>query len=464
MARLSERFVDPSELPLTKCSASIPPWSQGGDELAALSALYMDNTNSAWPGIAEEPERQKPIYLDPVAPSPQRGRIVLAVTADSSVGLMRGLPAFLASRGWEVYVVSSPGPHSERLGRNGDMTVVAIPMERNPSPMRDFWALVRWIRVIHYIRPDAIWAGTPKAGFLGMVAGWSLRVPVRIYVLRGLRLETAHGWLRRVLYTLERLTFSLCSEALAVSPSLRDEVIRLGLVGRRKIVVLGHGSSNGVDIRRFRPRSSSDLGIAQLRNEVGLKAGVPVIGFVGRLTPDKGLALLRSASELLVRRGVAFQLLVIGGADGDGPDERRFPGNVNVFYTGPVADVSPYYQLMDVLCLPTQREGFPNVVLEAGASGVAVVTTDATGAVDSVIDQETGRVVSKHSAEALAEALADVLADPVSRASYGQRARAWVVENFGQDDVWKRIDAHLLEASRPNHGRRSQQRKKRKKA
>ncbi|MEU1971755.1 glycosyltransferase family 4 protein [Microbacterium sp. NPDC019599] len=367
------------------------------------------------------------------------------MTADYSLVLMRGLPAFLVDQGWDVHVITSPGPQLEELRSASGVTTHSIPMRRDPSPVQDLLALLIWMREVRSVRPDVLWAGTPKAALLAMIAGWTLRIPERIYVVRGLRLETASGALRMLLARLEKITFALSTRALVVSPSLRAELVRLNLTDANKLIVLGHGSSNGVDTSRFYSRLPGDKTVRALRRQVGLADGIPVVGFIGRLTPDKGLAMLKSAIGRLVEKGVDFQLLVIGGPDGENSTDMAPLDDGRVFFTGHVRDTSAYYALIDVLCLPTRREGFPNVVLEAGASGVPTVTTTATGAVDSVLDRVTGRIVNKESDQELADALAELISDPLLRTTYGERAREWTVQNFAQEIVWEAIDGHLTE-------------------
>lgn len=371
-------------------------------------------------------------------PRDVRPTIFLGVTADVSLGLMSGFPEYMAGLGWNVHVGTGPGPRSDELRATPGIYIHTIAMERDPAPVRDLRALFGWVRVLRSTCPDVVATGTPKAGLLGIMAAWFLRVPHRVYIVRGLRLETTSGALRRVLATIEKLTFALSTHAIAVSPSLRREVISLGLVGEEKVSTLGLGSSNGVDTNRFRPRDPSGLSIVKLRQSLGLTEGVPTIGFIGRLNKDKGLDMLDSAVRMLVANDVEFQLLVVGGAERiNGAEPNDFGPGVRVVYTGHIADTSEYYALIDILCLPTRREGFPNVVLEAAASAVPTVTTNATGAVDSVIDGDTGFIVDKEDPQALADALARLIHDPILRTSLGERARRWTSEEFDQAIVWE---------------------------
>lgn len=373
------------------------------------------------------------------------GTVLLAVTADVSLVLLDGLPQYLAEQGWNVHVVASPGQRSDLLRSEGVVKVHGIPMKRNPSPLSDMRALVDWIRILRMVRPDVVAPGTPKAALLCSIAAWVLRVPDRVYIVRGLRLETAAGLLRHVLSLMEKCTFALSSRALAVSTSLRDEAVRLRLVKADKITVLGKGSSKGVDVHRFRPREANESVVSSLRESLGLRGDLPTVGFVGRLNSDKGLNLLSSALERMDSDASIFQILIVGEQDGDNGLAAGFQGaNVHVAFAGQVTDTSPYFGLIDVLCLPTLREGFPNVVLEAAACGVPAITTTATGAIDSVVDGETGIIVDKNDPMALARALSQLISDANLRESMGRNAREWVLEHFQQETVWRRINDFLL--------------------
>ena len=369
-----------------------------------------------------------------------RRRIVIGVTSDVSLRLLSGFPAFLAEEGWDVHVVCSPGPVLASTPEAKGVTFHALAMEREIALLADARALVQWVRLLRRLRPDVVTVGTPKAALLGGVAAWLARVPFRVYHQRGLRLETAAGLSRGVLSFTERLTAAASHVVVAVSPSLRDRLIHLGLVNSGKVVVLGSGSSNGVDLREFGSNRFDAESTAATGHATGLLPGVPAVGFVGRLSVDKGLRELAAAAAHLARSDVPFQLLVVGPSE-DEASKAALEGirrsGVHVVTTGPVADPAVYYQLMSVLCLPTHREGFPNVVLEAAAAERPTVTTNATGAVDAVVDGVTGLRVGVGDADALARALRRLLTDEEYTTELGQAARRRAESEFARADVWR---------------------------
>ena len=374
----------------------------------------------------------------------RRRRILLAVTADMSLRLMQGFPEYLVTRGWDVHVVSSPGPLLDELSSADGVTTHGITMAREPSPVEDLRALAAWVRLLRRVRPSLLSVGTPKAGLLGGIAGLLTRVPHRVYLLRGLRLESFSGPRRMVLALLEKFASSCAHRILAVSHSLRNRATALKLMPPEKIVVLGAGSSNGVESALYSRERFADADLARMSKALGLVPGIPVVGFVGRLTKDKGLEVLAETRAILERKKVDYQLLIVGGID-DSDGARILDAVCSTgrpaLVSGQVDNPELYYQLMDILCLPTLREGFPNVVLEAAAAGVPTVTTTATGAIDSVIHGETGLIATVGSAESLSDQLALLLRDSELRSTMGANATLRVKNCFERTAVWGLTDS-----------------------
>ncbi|MGD0348534.1 MAG: glycosyltransferase family 4 protein [Terracidiphilus sp.] len=340
----------------------------------------------------------------------------------------------LRNAGFRVFLLSSPGPLLDLTAKREGVERIALPMQRGIAPFADLVALFRLWRLIGKCRPDLVEFSTPKAGLLGTFAAWLRNVPRRVYMLRGLKLETTTGIKRRVLLAAERMSARCAHVVLCNSESLRAETLALRVAPVSKLRLLGEGSSNGVNIDRFSPGPST------LRAQLGIPRNAPVIGFSGRLTRDKGLPELFKAFDLVLCAEPAARLMLVGWFDvaEDALDRdlrMRILRHPNICCTGFVADTAPYYRAMDMLVLPTWREGFPNVVLEAAASGIPVVTTESTGARDSVVPEVTGLMIPPGYPDAIYEAVMKLIRDPKRRRRMGQAARAWILEHYAESRV-----------------------------
>ena len=366
-------------------------------------------------------------------------RILIAVTSAMSWVFYEGTIGMLRDAGFEPILVSSLGEQLQRIGRDASVRYAAIPMNREIAPVQDLRSLWRLYRVMREVRPTITDVGFPKVGLLGGLAAWLLGVPCRIYTLHGLRLETTRG-LKRILLTLtERVACACAHRVICVSPSLGQRVIELRLTSAEKVLVLGGGSCGGVDVERFSPEVRDPAQKQYLAKSLGISPAAPVIGFVGRLTRDKGIQELVKAFSQLRQSRSTLRLLLVGDFEDGDPVAPRIRQQIEsdpcIIHTGFVSDTAPYYALMDVLVLPSYREGFPYTPLEAEACGVPVVTTTATGAVDSVVDGVTGFHVPVGNWEELAARIDQLLCDPELRSRMGQRGRERVVREFRREVV-----------------------------
>lgn len=364
-----------------------------------------------------------------------RPRLVMVVTHPmTALHLLRGQLQYLREAGFDVHLVTAAGPGLEEIRRREGVEVHEVPFEREIRVLTDVRCVSRLVTLFRELEPDIVNCSTPKAGLLGLVAARVCRVPCRIYSLRGLRMETARGLRRFVLRSGERLASRCATDVISVSESLLRKYVESGFGSSTRTSVLGNGSSNGVDIERFSPHRDPHL-----RSRLGIPEGTVVIGFVGRLTRDKGVSYLVEAFRELRANGT-YLLLVGPFEKGDplpSPVRDEIQADPRIVQTGYVDDSAAYYGVMDLLALPSLREGFPNAPLEAAASGLPVVGFRATGTVDAVVDGETGTLVAKGDGQALGACLERYVHDPDLRAAHGQAGRRRVQSRFTQPTVWR---------------------------
>lgn len=370
--------------------------------------------------------------------APSSIRLVEIVTDAASVAaFLRGHLRHLRECGYDVYVISSPHPCLAEIAADCGVTTIPLSISREISPLKDLYSLVMLCLLLRRIRPHLVAAGTPKGSLLGMLAAWAVGTPVRVYKLVGLRLETCTGFKRWLLSWTERITSACAQRVISISPSLSAAYLSAGYCSPEKLDdrIL---SSHGVDGSVYRPRRSSPE-VAALRTQLGIAENDLVIGFVGRLTRDKGLGDLLTAFRRVQPQQPAARLLLVGEFEAGDPVastvRQELEADPRVILTGSVSDTSPYYNLMDVFAFPSYREGLPNAPLEAACTEIPVVGFAATGTVDAVVDGETGWLVPVGDAAALAERLLHSLNDPVERTAQGAAGRQRALCRFSPTGV-----------------------------
>lgn len=417
----------------------LAPGSSHAEPLAATSA----------PVASGGPARGRERTEARATGQPGQGlRLLLAVTDPRSTVFLRGQIAAARAAGFEVALLCGPGEMARALAAAEGAHLVEIALARAMAPARDLAALVAITRALRRLRPHIVDAGTPKAGLLVLLAAWLARVPCRVHTLHGLRSETLHGPQKHVVTALTRLTCALAQRVICVSPSLARRAVATGASRARDVVVLGAGSANGLDLARFTASPASVQAAQALRAARGIPAGARVLGFVGRLARDKGVVELAAAWAELAARFPDLHLVIAGAPDATDavPADvmHALAADARVHQLGQLADPVPAYLLMDVLALPTYREGFGYALIEAAALEIPVVATRVTGCVDAVADGVTGTLVPPRDVTALTAAIAAYLEDPALRSRHGRAGRARVASAFGQQALWARLHREYL--------------------
>lgn len=388
--------------------------------------------------------------------APKNRTLVVGVTVGTSAySLLKGQLNWFKNSGWNVTLVSSHDRFAELASEREEVSLHSIEMYRGIAPLKDLVSLIHWIRFLREYRPDAVSVGTPKAALVGSLGAWITRVPRRLYVVRGLRLEGTKGLLSWVLWSLEKLTTMLATDVMYVSPSLADEARRRSLSPRHRSWLIGAGSSNGVNARSIIDMTEGVDSI-ELRAELNFDMDDFIVGFVGRIARDKGIdtfigALQSPDIDSRVR------VLLIGDVEDDELEMKVGELGDRIKLIPWTANVWRYFPAFDVLCLPTFREGFPNVVLEAASAGVPTVTTCATGAIDSVIDGETGLLFEMGSSSQLVTRINELCRDPVLRAKMGENAKHRALTQFSQENIWRGLEEILTGSISPKYARRFSQ-------
>jgi len=356
----------------------------------------------------------------------------------------RSLPELLKREGIEVHICSSYGTELQVFKDEG-VKIWVVPINRRITPFEDIRSILRLVKIFRSGHFDIVHAHTPKAGLLGMIASRLAGVKNPIYTCHGMPLETERGLKRWVLKTCEKISFCCATKVLVVSQSLLQKVRDYGICNSGKAIVLLDGTACGIDLKRFTKNEVLQNSAKKARAELGISNNDILIGFIGRLVPDKGIGVLLKAFCTLVKEYENIHLAIIGDYEPhrgylSDKEVNLLDHHVKITHISFTNDIEKYYMAMDMLVLPTKREGFPYTLLEAAAMELPVIATKVTGCVDAVVDGVSGILVKVDDTTELYEAMLKLARDPDLRNKLGKQGRLRVEKLF---DSKRLISEHI---------------------
>ena len=374
------------------------------------------------------------------AKTTEKIKILRVVTSSVSFKLIDGQAQFMQQQGYQVITASGgPFPKDGIPQLKGVRFVPQPHLVRPISIKEDLLALRDMIRLIRKGRPDIIHSHTPKAGLMGMLAGWLCRIPIRIHTVAGLPLLVHSGFKRNVLNLVERITYRCATSVYPNSHKLRDTIISLKLASPDKLRVIGEGSSNGINVLHFCKELFAEELVDPIRKKLG--GGFTFI-FVGRIVRDKGICELVEAFTRLQQEHPVARLLLVGNFEQELdplPEEvyHTIQSHPAIYYAGWQDDVRPWFAAADALAFPSYREGFPNVVMQAGAMELPCVVSDINGCNEIILEGENGLIIPSHDAAALYQAMKRMMKDKALYMHCQQNARSLISSRYKQEDVWQ---------------------------
>ena len=357
--------------------------------------------------------------------------------------LLSGQLNFMQSY-YDVVAVSSEKDYLERIGTRENVRTFHLEMSRKITPIKDFIAVVKLFLFLKNEKPLIVHTHTPKAGIVGMLASKLAGVPHRFHTVAGMPLLEAKGFTRKILNFVEKVTYACATKVYPNSFGLQTIILENNFCNLNKLKVLANGSTNGIDTSFF---SNSWLSIDQNRNlkiQLNITEDDFVFVFVGRLVRDKGINEMVSAFENLQKDNNRVKLLLVGDYESDLdpllPETMdKIQENKSIIFVGFQNDVRPFFAISNVLVFPSYREGFPNVVLQAGAMGLPSIVSNINGCNEIIINWQNGLIIPVKNQKSLFDAMKLVYNDMSLYNNLRSNSRQRIVDFYEQKVVWEAL-------------------------
>lgn len=365
-------------------------------------------------------------------------KVIRATTIPISLNVFcRGMLRELSEK-YEVIGLSSPDEALNEVAEREGVRVIAVPMERHISLIKDVRSFWRMWRVFRKEKPTMVHSMTPKAGMICMVAAWLTGVPIRVHTFTGLVFPTSTGLKRRILMFTDWLTCAFATHVIPEGEGVKNDLLQ-NRITKKSLKVLGYGNVRGIDMRYY-SRRTEVLNIANTIQNGKLFTFL----FVGRIVRDKGIDELVEAFEMLCKKCANVRLILVGPFE-DSIDSISSHSRTIMHENSVIEAVGSksgdellaYYAAADCFILPSYREGFPNTVLEAGAMGLPCIVTDTNGSREIIKNGVNGMIVKPKDAGALFRAMDSIVQSPEKRKNMASHARQMIADRFEQGFVRK---------------------------
>lgn len=356
--------------------------------------------------------------------------------------LLKGQLAFLKEH-YQVVAVSGQDAHFETVTSREGVTMVPLSMSRTISPIKDVVSLVKLYLLFKKEKPFIVHSITPKAGLLSMIAAYFASVPVRIHTFTGLVFPSKNGAMKQLLIVMDKLICKCATNIYPEGEGVKNDLIKNNIT-KKSLNVLANGNINGIDLDYFNPNKISKIDSQKLQNSLQIKETDFVFIFIGRLVADKGINELITAFTKLSKQSTKVKLLLVGPLEQElNPISKEtlfeIKQNSSIISVGYQDVVRDFLALADVLVFPSYREGFPNVVLQAGAMGLPSIVSDINGCNEIVGNNHNGIIIPVKNEIAIFDAMQLLLEDEKTFRFLQSNARASIESRFDQQVVWNAL-------------------------
>lgn len=361
--------------------------------------------------------------------------------------LLPGQMRFMAANGFDVLMISADGKELREVIESEQCRHLVVPMTRKITPLQDLRCLFKLIGIFRKEKPDIVHTHTPKAGLLGMLAARYCGVKTRIHTVAGLPLMVEKGFKYQLLKFIEKLTYSAATQVWPNSDSLKRFITAKKLCKTKKLHIIGKGSTNGINLERFNTVALDENMLTQVRQQINFRQQNKYLLCIGRLVKDKGIVELVNVFVELKKNNEQLILILVGEYEHaldplPAATLNEINSNPSIIHVNWTNQVAYYMHIADLFVFPSHREGFPNVLLQAGAMGLPVICSQITGNIDIVTNNETGLIFDSGNEQQMLKLLQYALAHPQHMHDMAKQLQQYINENYRRENIWQ----NMLEA------------------
>jgi glycosyltransferase involved in cell wall biosynthesis len=358
--------------------------------------------------------------------------------------LLPGQMRFMKEKGFDVVMISADGIELKDVIQNEQCRHIIVPMTRKITPLQDFKCLIQLIKIFKEEKPDIVHSHTPKAGLLGMLAAKLCGVKMRIHTVAGMPLMVEKGFKLQLLKFIEKLTYRSANHVWPNSNSLYNYIIDHKFAGAKKLNIIGKGSTNGININRFSKDNLDEQLLSKIKGSINYSEQFKYLLCVGRLVADKGIVELVNVFVSLQKKYNGLKLIIVGEFEAaldplPAAIIQQIQNNKNIIHVNWTLQVEYYMHIADYFVFPSHREGFPNVLLQAGAMELPIICSRIAGNVDIVEHNQTGLIFESSNEQNMEELIEYALKNSMEMQMMATTLVQMIKKDYQRENIWQNI-------------------------
>lgn len=358
--------------------------------------------------------------------------------------LLPGQMKFMQQNGFDVLMISADGPELKDVIENENCRHRIVPMTRKITPVQDLKCLFQLVKIFKQEKPDIVHTHTPKAGLLGMLAAKIAGVKVRIHTVAGMPLMVEKGAKLKLLTFIEKLTYWAANHVWPNSNSLYQYIVAHRFTTVKKLKILGKGSTNGINISRFNAAALDEKIITDVKNSIQFTPENIYLLCIGRLVADKGIVELVQVFTALQKEYPLLKLILVGDYEPEldplpANTMQQIESNAGIIHIRWTQQVEYYMHIAGYFIFPSHREGFPNVLLQAGAMHLPIICSRIAGNVDIVTDKATGLIFETANELQMAEQISFALNHPADMQKMADDLLQIITKDYQRENIWQNL-------------------------